>query len=56
MLRLAKGNLARRNLLERAQLYRQPAQLPYADASMDGVFMSFALELFDTGEIPESAG
>ena len=57
MLRQAKGNLARRNLLERAQLCRgDAAQLPYADASMDGVFMSFALELFDTGEIPKVLG
>jgi len=27
-------------------------RLPYESASMDGVFMSFALELFDTPDIP----
>jgi ubiquinone/menaquinone biosynthesis C-methylase UbiE len=57
MLKLARENLAKRNLRERVRLYRgDAAQLPYADASMDGVFMSFALELFDTAEIPEVLG
>jgi ubiquinone/menaquinone biosynthesis C-methylase UbiE len=54
MLKLAKANLAKAGLLERARLRcGDAAQLPYSDGSMDGVFMSFTLELFDTPEIPK---
>jgi demethylmenaquinone methyltransferase/2-methoxy-6-polyprenyl-1,4-benzoquinol methylase len=54
MVKLAKASLAKSKLLERARLRcGDAAQLPYADDSMDGVFMSFTLELFDTPEIPK---
>ena len=54
MLQLAKVNLAKSNLLERARLRcADAAQLPYEANSMDAVFMSFTLELFDTPEIPK---
>jgi len=54
MLKLAKANLAKAGLLERARLRcGDAAQLPYTDGSLDGAFMSFTLELFDTPEIPK---
>jgi demethylmenaquinone methyltransferase/2-methoxy-6-polyprenyl-1,4-benzoquinol methylase len=54
MLKLAKANLAKSKLLERARLRCGDATLlPYAANSMDAVFMSFTLELFDTAEIPK---
>jgi ubiquinone/menaquinone biosynthesis C-methylase UbiE len=54
MVKLAKANLTKAKLLERARLRRgDAAQLPYGDDVMDAVFMSFALELFDTPEIPK---
>jgi demethylmenaquinone methyltransferase/2-methoxy-6-polyprenyl-1,4-benzoquinol methylase len=53
MAKLAKGNLAKVGLLGRAKIRCGDAtRLPYAASSMDGVFMSFTLELFDTPEIP----
>jgi len=53
MLEQARANLAKAGLLERVRLRRgDAAQMPYPKASMDGVFMSFTLELFDTPEIP----
>jgi ubiquinone/menaquinone biosynthesis C-methylase UbiE len=54
MVRLAKKNLEEAGLLERTRLRCGDAvQLPYAAETMDGVFMSFTLELFDTPEIPK---
>jgi ubiquinone/menaquinone biosynthesis C-methylase UbiE len=54
MVRLAKNNLSEAGLLENAQLRCGDAvQLPYAGNTMDAVFMSFTLELFDTQEIPK---
>jgi demethylmenaquinone methyltransferase/2-methoxy-6-polyprenyl-1,4-benzoquinol methylase len=52
MAKLAKATLAKAGLLERARIRcGDAAQLPYLTGSMDGVFMSFTLELFDTPEI-----
>lgn len=52
-LKLAKANLTKAGLLERTQLRCGDAiPLPYADGRLEGVFMSFTLELFDTPEIP----
>jgi demethylmenaquinone methyltransferase/2-methoxy-6-polyprenyl-1,4-benzoquinol methylase len=54
MVRLAKKNLAETGLLERTRpSCGDAAQLPYAGNTMDAVFMSFTLELFDTPEIPK---
>jgi len=52
MLQRAKMSLAKFNLLARARLRCGDAtQLPYEANSMDAMFMSFTLELFDTPEI-----
>ncbi len=52
MLRRAKSCLEREGLSGRAVLQcGDAACMPYADATMDAVFMSFTLELFDTPEI-----
>jgi ubiquinone/menaquinone biosynthesis C-methylase UbiE len=54
MVRLAKKDLAELGLLERTRLRcGDAARLPYETGTMDGVFMSFTLELFDTPEIPK---
>lgn len=54
MLKLAKANLAKAGLLERARLRcGDTTRLPYGAGTLDGVFMSFPLELFDTPEIPK---
>ena len=54
MTKIAKEHLAQAGLLERARIRRgDAAQLPYPTGSVDGVFMSFTLELFDTPEIPK---
>ncbi len=57
MVKVAKENLLKAGLLERARLSRGDAtQLPYATESLDAVFMSFTLELFDSPEIPKVLG
>jgi ubiquinone/menaquinone biosynthesis C-methylase UbiE len=54
MVRLARKDLAEAGLLECVRLRCGDAtQLPYAGNTMDAVFMSFTLELFDTPEIPK---
>ncbi len=54
MAKLAKENLAKAGLLDRGRIRcGDAAQLPYPAGSVDGVFMSFTLELFDTPEIPK---
>lgn len=53
MVELARGLLRKSGLLDRCRLRRgDAARLPYETASMDAVFMSFTLELFDVPEIP----
>jgi demethylmenaquinone methyltransferase/2-methoxy-6-polyprenyl-1,4-benzoquinol methylase len=50
----ATDRLEKEHLIERVELACGDAtHLPYPDNSMDAVFMSFALELFDTPEIPQ---
>ena len=51
---LARERLEKEHLLGRVELScGDAAYLPYPDGSMDAVFMSFTLELFDTPEIPQ---
>jgi len=53
MLEQARQLLAKEGLESRVQLQMADAtHLPYAAETVDGVFMSFTLELFDTPEIP----
>lgn len=57
MLQRARENLEEEALGERVEILCGDAtDLPYASASMDAVFMSFVLELFDTPEIPKVLG
>ncbi len=52
MLEITKRRLEKTRLLDRVELYcGDAASLPYDDETMDGVFMAFTLELFDTSEI-----
>lgn len=53
MTELARANLARQQLADRVELFCGDAtNLPLPDESVDGVFLSFTLELFDNPEIP----
>ncbi len=53
MLAKTQSLLQEENVCHRAQVVCGDAEhLPYASATMDGVFMSFTLELFDTPAIP----
>jgi ubiquinone/menaquinone biosynthesis C-methylase UbiE len=53
MVKLAKARISQAGMAERVLLHcGDAARMPYATASMDGIFMSFTLELFDTPEIP----
>jgi ubiquinone/menaquinone biosynthesis C-methylase UbiE len=53
MLNVARQEVEKAGLAERIELrLGDAAQLPFGDHFFDGVFMSFALELFDTPEIP----
>ena len=57
MLRLAKKHLTRSGLINRCRLRCGDAtHLPHSAATMDAVFISFTLELFDTLEIPAVLG
>jgi ubiquinone/menaquinone biosynthesis C-methylase UbiE len=57
MSRLATERLRERGLANRAELRSgDAAHLPYGAATMDAIFMSFTLELFDTPEIPVVLG
>ena len=54
MLAHARDVLSNKGLIDRASLDCGDAEsLPYGDDSMDGIFMCFTLELFDTPDIPK---
>jgi ubiquinone/menaquinone biosynthesis C-methylase UbiE len=53
MLEVAQRLVREKDLEQRVELTRGDAlHLPYGTETLDGVFMSFTLELFDTPEIP----
>jgi ubiquinone/menaquinone biosynthesis C-methylase UbiE len=53
MLALTRELLEKEHVADRVEAQCGDAEaLPYDDVSLDGVFMSFTLELFDTPEIP----
>jgi ubiquinone/menaquinone biosynthesis C-methylase UbiE len=54
MLRHAQELLAKEGLADRAELRCGDAeQLPFEAGTLDGIFFSFTLELFDTPELPK---
>lgn len=57
MLLASKRRLERAGLWNRVELTCEDAtKMPYADNTFDAVFSSFALELFDSPEIPQVLG
>ena len=53
MLAVTRRRLDKAGLMGRVQLFHgDAAKLPYSDNTFDAAFMSYTLELFDTGEIP----
>lgn len=53
MVMLAQELLFREGVAAHSQVQRGDAeQLPFGDASLDGIFFSFTLELFDTPDLP----
>lgn len=53
MLEVTKRRLEKATLMDRVELYcRDAVSLPFGDHTLDAVFMSYTLELFDTPEIP----
>lgn len=53
MVMLAQELLFREGVAAQSQVQRGDAeQLPFGDASLDGIFFSFTLELFDTPDLP----
>lgn len=53
MVQLAQERVEREGPSERVQISCGDARrMPYAESSLDGVFMSFTLELFDTPDVP----
>ncbi|MFH1573136.1 MAG: methyltransferase domain-containing protein [Acidobacteriota bacterium] len=54
MLKMTRGTLRRNKMSGRVGLVcGDAARLPFRGAVLDGIFMSFTLELFDNPEIPE---
>ena len=54
MIEITKKRLEKAGLAKRAELYcGDAASLPFDDNAFDAVFMSFALEVLDTPEIPK---
>jgi ubiquinone/menaquinone biosynthesis C-methylase UbiE len=57
MMAATRKRFERRGLSGRAELIRgDAAELPFEEGFFDGIFMSFALELFDAPEIPVVLG